>query len=52
MLELISEVNSFYNFIQNLEMNQMKYLGLDEEDADLYDFCKLDMIQKVCMILI
>jgi hypothetical protein len=31
-----SEVNSFYNFIQNLEMQQMEYLGLDEEDADLY----------------
>ena len=31
-----SEVNSFYNFIQELEMKQMQYLGLDEEDADLY----------------
>jgi len=31
-----SEVNSFYNFIQNLEMQQMEYLGLDEDDADLY----------------
>ena len=32
-----SEVNSFYNFIQNLEMQQMEYLGLDEGDADLYN---------------
>jgi len=31
-----SEVNSFYNFIQELEMKQMQYLGLDEEEADLY----------------
>ena len=31
-----SEVNSFYNFIQKLELNQMEYLGLDEDDADLY----------------
>ena len=31
-----SEMNSFYNFIQELEMKQMAYLGLDEEDADLY----------------
>ena len=32
-----SEVNSFYNFIQTLEMQQMEYLGLDEDDADLYN---------------
>tara|TARA_B100000686_G_C16781126_1_gene971931 strand:- start:16 stop:618 length:603 start_codon:yes stop_codon:yes gene_type:complete len=31
-----SEMNSFYNFIQNLEMKQMEYLGLDTDDADLY----------------
>ena len=31
-----SEVNSFYNFIQELEMKQMEYLGFDEDDADLY----------------
>ena len=31
-----SEVNSFYNFIQELEMKQMKYIGLEEDDADLY----------------
>ena len=29
-------MNSFYNFIQNLEMKQMEYLGLDEDDADQY----------------
>jgi hypothetical protein len=31
-----SEVNSFYNFVQGLEMKQMEYLGLNEGDADLY----------------
>ena len=31
-----SEMNSFYNFIQTLEMKEMEYLGLDEDDADLY----------------
>ena len=31
-----SEMNSFYNFIQNIEMKQMEYLGFDEDDADLY----------------
>ena len=38
MLELIPEVNSFYNFIQTLEMKQMEYLGLDEDDIELYNF--------------
>ena len=31
-----SEVNSFYNFIQNLELKQMEYLGLDEDDSEMY----------------
>ena len=31
-----AEMNSFYNFIQNLEMKQMEYLGFDEDDADQY----------------
>ena len=31
-----SEMNSFFNFIQELEMKQMQYLGLGEEEADLY----------------
>lgn len=31
-----SEMNSFFNFIQALEMKQMQYLGFDEDDADLY----------------
>jgi len=31
-----SEMNSFFNFIQNLEMKQMEYLGLDDDDSDLY----------------
>jgi hypothetical protein len=31
-----SEVNSFYNFIQNLELKQMEYLGLDENDSEMY----------------
>ena len=30
------EMNSFFNFIQNLEMKQMEYLGLDDDDSDLY----------------
>ena len=30
------EMNSFFNFIQELELKQMKYLGLNENDADLY----------------
>jgi len=30
------EMNSFYNFIQNLELEQMKYIGLNEEEGDLY----------------
>ena len=29
-------MNSFFNFIQNLEMKQMEYLGLDDDDSDLY----------------
>ena len=32
-----SEVNSFYNFVQNLEMKQMEYLGLNENDIELYN---------------
>jgi len=31
-----SEMKSFHDFIQSLEMDQMKYLGLDENDIDLY----------------
>ena len=27
-----SEMNSFFNFIQNLEMKQMEYLGLDDDE--------------------
>ena len=29
-------MNSFYNFIQELELKQMKYIGLSEDTADLY----------------
>ena len=32
-----SEMNSFFNFIQNLEMKQMEYLGLDDDDSELYN---------------
>ena len=35
-VETDSEMNSFFNFIQELEMKQMQYLGLGEEDSDLY----------------
>ena len=31
-----SEMNSFFNFIQDIEMKQMKYIGFEEEEADLY----------------
>ena len=31
-----SEMNSFYNFIQEIEMKQMEYIGLNEKDVDLY----------------
>ena len=31
-----SEMKSFYEFIQELELKQMQYLGLDEDEADLY----------------
>ena len=31
-----SEMKSFYDFIQELELNQMQYLGLTEDTADLY----------------
>tara|TARA_B100001123_G_C15335000_1_gene1032492 strand:+ start:3767 stop:4369 length:603 start_codon:yes stop_codon:yes gene_type:complete len=30
------EMNSFYHFIQELEMKQMEYIGLNENEADLY----------------
>ena len=30
------EMNGFFTFIQELEMEQMKYLGLSEEESDLY----------------
>ena len=30
------EMNSFYNFIQELELEQMHFIGLNEENADLY----------------
>tara|TARA_B100001094_G_C18153359_1_gene784994 strand:- start:1639 stop:2037 length:399 start_codon:yes stop_codon:yes gene_type:complete len=30
------EMNSFFEFIQKLEFEQMKYLGLTEEESDLY----------------
>ena len=29
-------MKSFFNFIQGIEFGQMKYLDLDEDDADLY----------------
>ena len=35
-LKTDSEMKSFYDLIQELEMNQMSYIGLDESDADLY----------------
>ena len=31
-----SEMNSFFNFIQRFEFEQMKYLGLTNEDSELY----------------
>lgn len=31
-----SEMNSFFQFIQRLEFEQMKFLGLTNEDSDLY----------------
>ena len=31
-----NEMKSFYKLIQNLEMDQMKYIGLTEDDIDLY----------------
>ena len=31
-----SEMNSFFEFIRRFEFEQMKYLGLTEEDSDLY----------------
>jgi hypothetical protein len=31
-----SEMKSFFEFIQNLELQQMKFLGLTEDDSDLY----------------
>lgn len=31
-----SEMNSFFNFIQTLEHKQMEYLGLNDDDVDLY----------------
>ncbi len=32
-----SEMNSFFNFLQEFELKQMKYIGLTEDDADLYN---------------
>ena len=32
-----SDMLNFYEFIQNLEYNQMKYIGLDEDNCDLYN---------------
>ena len=31
-----SEMEGFFEFIQKLEFNQMQYLGLSEEDSELY----------------
>ena len=31
-----TEMNSFFNFIQRFEFEQMKYLGLTDEDSELY----------------
>lgn len=31
-----AEMNSFFNFIQNIELEQMKYIGLNEEEIELY----------------
>ncbi|MBG01968.1 MAG: hypothetical protein CL470_06840 [Acidimicrobiaceae bacterium] len=31
-----SEMNSFFRFIQELEMKQMEYLGINDDDVDLY----------------
>jgi len=31
-----SEMNSFLRFIKELELQQMQYIGLDEDEADLY----------------
>ena len=32
-----SNMKSFYDFISNLEFQQMQYIGLDEDDIDLYN---------------
>ena len=29
-------MNSFLRFIKELELQQMRYIGLDEEESDLY----------------
>ena len=36
-LKTDSEMKSFHDFIQELELRQMKYLGLNEETCDLYN---------------
>lgn len=30
------EMNSFYNFVKELELKQMEYIGLNEDEIDLY----------------
>jgi hypothetical protein len=35
-LKTNSEMQSFYEFIQKVEFQQMRYLGLSEEETDLY----------------
>jgi hypothetical protein len=35
-LKTDSEMKSFFEFIQELELQQMKYLGLDEDEVELY----------------
>ena len=32
-----ANMKSFYDFISNLEFQQMQYIGLDEDDIDLYN---------------
>ena len=29
-------MNAFFNFIRNVELNNMDYIGIDEKDADKY----------------
>ena len=50
-LESDSEMKNFFDFIENIEVNNMKNLGIDEDNYDKY-INQIDMYENMILICV